>query len=196
MAILDIFNNEIVEFVNFPNDQVFSIEFGAGRGCFGKKFLPACYLTDAVNNNLPHFRELEEYSENSQCHYLDSMYDFINSEDLGRTFTKLIFCNPYDFGVGGYGETKQFLSRAGQLLDVGGEILMIGGVKNRWVKHKNAVTFYEELIAHNNLSYEFQISQPIVLDENHEYRQNHVFTLCDINVEIKPTQMYKITKVA
>jgi hypothetical protein len=196
MPILDIHQNEIVHYSNFPNDNADNIEFGAGKGCFGKKFLPSCYLTDITNNNLPHFKELAQYDENSNCHYLDHLYDFIKSDIINRTFDRLIFCNPYGFGVGGYGEAKDFFTRAGRILNVGGEILMIGGITNRWVKYTNAVNYYNQLIGEENLLYEFQISPLTVLDDNHQYRLNHVFTLSDINVDIKPNQMYSITKVA
>lgn len=195
MAIFDIFNNEILHFENFPNDEVHTIEFGAGKGCFGKKFLPTCYLTDIYQIDLPHFKTLDEYDENSNCHYLDHICDFLDSPSIERTFNKLVFCNPYEFGVGGYGETKQFLSRAGELLDIGGEILIVGNSTNRWSQYKKAKKYYDQLIQDENLDYRFEIADLITLNDNHPYRVNNVYTLSNINVQTFPNQLYTITKL-
>lgn len=119
----------------FPsNEEVHHIEFGAGLGYFGKKEFPNCFLTDLSDYSFTHFNDLLDPTEIDKCHFLDKVSDYYSLDVQGRKFNKLIFCNPFGYGFRGKNETAKFLKRAEELLNVNGEIFVVGQVGNRWVK--------------------------------------------------------------
>jgi len=195
MAIIDINGSEIVWLRNFPNDEnVENIEFGSGKSYFGKKYFPLCYLTDITNNQLEHFFGFTDY-ELQDCHYLDYTCDF-NTVDLnGKTFSKVILCNPFFIGFRGREYTKEFLNKAGHILNDLGSIIVIGNSTNGWSKYRNAEKYLGHLTNGGELNYHFAISPLTTLDDRHEYRMTNTFTMTDIKYQTYPDEMFTITKI-
>ena len=193
MAVIDTKGSEIVWLKNFPNDDtVENIEFGAGTSYFGKKYFPLCYLTDVTNNNLKHFFGINDY-DSTNCHYLDHICDFNKIDFQGRTFNKVIFCNPSDLGFRGREFSKEFLNKTANILSDNGSIIIIGNSTNPWSKYHNVKRYLERLTNDGELISQFIISDLIVLDDTHEYRKN-VFTHSDINTVAYPNELFTITK--
>lgn len=132
-----------------PNN-VNNIEFGAGRGYFGKKEFPECFLTDVNCEGLTHFSEIKEDEEN--CHYLDKTVDYFNFDNEGRKFNRLIFCNPFNFGLKMRYEALKFLKKAESLLMNDGEVFLLGQHANGFIKKENA----EKWIKYHNEEYGFE----------------------------------------
>lgn len=194
MAIFDINNREIVHHADFPNnDQIRNLEIGASRNCFGKKYYPSCYLTDLIEPNFPHFYGKVDYDENN-CHFLDYIGDFYSLE-MQRDFDRAIFCNPYGFGFQGKEYSKKFLNKSGQVLRVGGEILILGNSSNNWSKYENAKKWLSRLKLENTLDYNLQLSPLVKLDDSHDYRRNHTFRKMTVDDITIVNEMYKIFKV-
>lgn len=132
-----------------PND-VNNIEFGAGRGYFGKVEFPECFLTDVNCEGLTHFTEAGEDINN--CHYLDKTVDYFNFDSKGRKFNTLIFCNPFNFGLSMKYEALKFLRKAESLLINNGEIFLLGQHSNGFIKKQKA----EKWINYHNKEYGFE----------------------------------------
>lgn len=196
MPIFDIHENEIIHHLNYPNDvEISNIEFGVSKSHFGKKEFPLCYLTDKQYPNLPHFKSVDNYDDET-CHYLDGTCDFLNDDLNGRTFDRLIFCNPFGYGFNGREYSKEFLNRAGTLLNDDGEIFFIGNRCNGWVKYDNVNKYLNYLIEKEELNYRLELSELTELTPAHNYVTNYVYNLCDISKETTPNQMFTIKKIA
>lgn len=195
MPIVDINNIEIVPHQNFPNDMdVENIEIGASKNYFGKKYYPFCYLTDKFPvEGLFHFTETAEYDE-TNCHFLDYVGDFFELQ-IDRTFNNIIICNPYGFGFQGKEYSKLFLNKAGNLLNDGGSMIVIGNSKNGWSKYESANKWLTKLTLEGELNYSMQISQLQILQDTHEFRVNHTFNKIAISEPTKPNEMFTIQKI-
>lgn len=127
----------LVHYDDFPETiDVQNIEFGAGKGFFGKIEFPNCFLTDQSDYQIKHFTEVDEVKFGS-CHFLDGLADYFNYDFKGKKFRKLIFCNPFGMGLSKKFEGIKFLDRANDLLEVNGEIFLLGQHANQFVKKKN-----------------------------------------------------------
>lgn len=196
MPILDMSQNEIIHHENFPNDDdVRHIEFGASKSCFGKIEFPYCYLTDREIPTIPHFTTFADYV-NENCHYLDGLCDFFSDNLNGRTFDKLIFCNPYGYGFNGREYSKEFLNKAGSLLNDNGEIFFLGNSRNGWVKYKNVDKYLKFLTEEEALEHNLELSELTELTAVHRYVTEYEFTMCDIKKVTVPDQMFIIKKIA
>lgn len=194
MPIFDMHQNELVHHLDYPNNnQIKNIEFGASKSYFGKKEFPYCYLTSLEYPNLPHFKTLDNYDE-EDCHYLDGTCDFLNDDLNGRTFDKLIFCNPFGYGFKGREYAKEFLNKAGSLLNENGEIFFIGSRANIWIKYHNVNRYFNHLKNNDELKYELELSELTELTSTHNYIVNYVYNLCDISKTTIPNEMFTIKK--
>jgi len=195
MPILDQTGTEIVHYTNFPDDDgVNNIEVGAGRNCFGKKYFNQCYLTDLSTPNYPHFSQNDNYDE-INSHFLDEIVDFYNLTPV-RTYNRIIFCNPVGFGFQGKENAKKILNKAGELLNLDGEILVVGNSTNGWAKYDSATKWLGRLVQDGLLDYNFQISALSPLTENHIYRTDHMFWKMTVDEPTIVNQMFTITKIA
>lgn len=183
MPIFDRFENEISHHVDFPSNlEINNIEFGAGRSFYGKKEYPKCYLTDLNYPELLHFTQAENYTEENS-HFLDDLCNFYDY-NFERTFENIILCNPYGFGLNGLGEAKKFLDRAGQLLNVNGEIHIIGSSSNYWCNKESFEDYFHNEIEVYKSNYKF------VLQEFNELsRQDNI----NITYRFYQTALKKIT---
>lgn len=76
---------------SFPNPvEVVNIEFGAGKGYFGKANFPMCFATDIEDYDRIHITDCEGCDE-SDCHHLDSLLDFFEFDFGNRKFNRLVF---------------------------------------------------------------------------------------------------------
>lgn len=198
MPIEDINGNPLQHYRDFPNDEIVNnIEFGGGKGYFGKREFPNCYITDLKRpEEIQHFSIYEDDYENQNCHYLDAEVDYFNSEIDGRTFDNLIFCNPSGFGFLGLAHAQEFLNRAGELLNENGRIHILGHTSNPWSKSKKVLKYLEKLTEGGELNFVMSIAEKIELDEHHEFIQNHVYTWCDTKTVTKPNERIIIQKLA
>jgi len=153
MPIKDVNGFPLVHYNNFPNDEVRNIEIGAGKNYFGKREFPSCYITDLKIPNLQHFTIYDDY-ENQECHYIDDEFNYFETDVNGRTFDNLIFCNPFKFGFIGIAHAKDFLNKAGELLNENGFIHIIGHKTNPWTKSKNIVKYFNKLKDSDELLYD------------------------------------------
>lgn len=193
MPIFDVNNNEIIFHEDFPdNEGIRNLEVGASRNCFGKKYFPSCYLTDIQEPYYPHFYGKEDYDE-SNSHFLDFVGDFYSLE-LQRDFDRAIFCNPYGFGFKGREYSKKFLNKCGEVLRAGGEVLILGNSSNVWSKYFNAQKWLLKLSNEGVLEFDLQLSPLVQLDDNHEYRNNHVFRKMSMDEPTIINEMYTIVK--
>lgn len=194
MPIFDINDSEIIYHPDFPdNERIRNLEVGASINCFGKKFYPACYLTDKDQPEYPHFYGTPDYDE-TNSHFLDFVGDFYSLE-LKRDFDLAIFCNPYGFGFRGKENSKKFLNKSGQVLRNGGEMLIIGNSANAWSKYRNAEKWLTMLQNEGMLNYNLQLQPLTRLDENHDYRNNHTFRKVVVTETTIVNEMYKIVKI-
>lgn len=198
MAFLDIHNNEIAHHPSFPNDEeVINLEIGAGRNFFGKKFFPNCYLTEDNHSdvkNLKHFKELDDYNEESKCHFIDSFRDLYSLKGLGKTFNRIICCNPFEYGFANVLKTINTLNTLGELLTVGGHILIMGNNYNKWSKRDKFDKYYIEGI--NDINYRFEVSDYTVLDDNHRFVVDHTYYRTCMEEPVRPTYVYSIKKIS
>lgn len=194
MPIFDINHSEIIYHPDFPNnEEIRNLEVGASINCFGKKFYPACYLTDKEQPPFPHFIETPDYDE-TNSHFLDFVGDFYNL-NINRDFDLAIFCNPYGFGFRGKENSKKFLNKSGQVLRNGGEILILGNSANAWSKYRNAEKWLSTLRSEGALDYNLQLLPLTKIDENHNYRNNHTFRKVVVTETTIVNEMYKIVKI-
>lgn len=120
----------------FPvTEDVLNIEFGAGKGCFGKTEFPECFLTDIHDYEVSHASDCQT-PVIGECHFLDGIEDFFTFDSRGKRFENLIFCNPYGFGFQGKTSSEIFLNNAERLLLNGGQIFVLGQFANHWVNNR------------------------------------------------------------
>lgn len=157
----------------FPlTEEVTNIEFGAGRGCFGKIEFPQCFLTDLMDNGLQHATDIDN-PEVEDCHYLDGIADYYTFNFDGRKFRNLVFCNPFGFGFNGKYETIRFLNRALELLNENGEIYILGQNGNGWVKKNKAVKWVSNYNETNDCNW--SINKELTTCELEELNARHNF---------------------
>lgn len=195
MPILDINGNAISSSLDFPNNgNILNLEIGAGINYFGKKYFPLCYLLDIEMPNYPHFDQVEDY-EGNNVHYLDYVCNFYEIE-TDRTFDRIIFCNPYEFGLHSEVSAKKFLDKIGDLLNVGGVAVIIGNHTNRFAKYRNADRFLKRLNENNDLKYGFELSDLTEIADTHEYRVNQVFRKMLTDEPTIVNEYYNFTKTS
>lgn len=197
MPIIDIRGNELECLRNqFCNENIVkNIEFGAGKSYYGKKEFPKCYTTELSNLNIDHFKDLDDYNENTNCHYLDHMGCDFFTYDFKRTFEKIIMCNPSGYGVNNYANSYIFFKRIGDLLDIDGELHIIGKHDNKFSKYDNVVKFLSRLNDNSDFGYNFAIENYSILDANSYERINYNFYRCELNKITEPTEKIIIKKV-
>lgn len=194
MPISDINGRPLQHYTNFPNDEVLNIEFGAGKGHFGKKEFPNCYLTDLSIPEIPHFTLHPDDYENIDCHYLDYECNYFETNLNGKTFDNLIICNPFEYGFLGIGTAKDFLDRAGELLNDNGCVYIIGHSKNPWSKYRNIERYLDKLKASGELTYNMELTKETI-DDQHDYSKYN-FTHCDLKTTTEPNEKIIIKKLA
>ena len=153
--------------------NVFNIEFGAGKGYFGKKEFELCYLTDKEIGSVEHRNNLA-LPVLGDCHFLDKIgVDFFSYDFKGFKFNTLIFCNPFGYGFRGKNEATRFLNRAENLLTKNGELFIVGQGSNNWVV-MNKVQKWVDLYNAENESSTWQFSQ-IEEDKIADFNERHIF---------------------
>lgn len=193
MPLVDINGHIIVSNLDFPNNHdVMNIEIGAGTSYFGKKYFPLCYLTDLSYPDVPHFESVDDY-ENSKVHYLDYSGDFFGMK-IDRKFNRIIFCNPYKFGLQSEYSSRLFLNKIGDLLNDGGAAMIVGNHSNGWAKYRNANRMLGRLSESGDLNYQFELSDLMKIDENHDYRKNMVFRRMINNEPTEVDEFYYFVK--
>ncbi|MDY0906287.1 hypothetical protein [Pedobacter sp. CFBP9032] len=189
----DINGNDFAPHSDFPvNPEVRNIEFAAGKAFFGKREFPNCFLTDLTIPQVDHFTVHPADYEFQDCHYLDERCDYLNAQTNGRTFDNIIFCNPVQIGFRGRFETKYFLEKAHDLLADDGTLIVLGNSTNKWSKFRNLQRYYDQLKEENDLDYDFKFELHDI-DQDHPYRQNHIFYRMD-NQVTTPNQLIHIKK--
>jgi hypothetical protein len=192
---MDINGEAIVSHLDFPeNGEVLNLEVGAGTNFFGKKFFPLCYLCDLSEPDFPHFDGIVDY-ENKNVHYLDYVGDFYEL-NIDRTFNKVIFCNPYLFGLQSEISAKKFLNKIGDLLAVGGEAMILGHHSNGWASYRNATRRLRKLKEDQALNYDFNLSNLTSIDNQHDYQRGLVFRRMINSDPTIVTECYNFIKTA
>jgi len=158
---------------SFPEPvNVINIEFGAGLGRFGKIEFPNCFLTDSHDYNVLHVTEV---SPGECCHHLDGILNYYNFNFEKRKFNRLVFCNPYEFGFRGKNETLKFLQRAEEILNVEGEIFILGNHNNPWTKRtsllKNIEIYNERFLKKWRVDTVLTDLQLSDINDRHVFRQ-------------------------
>lgn len=195
MAIFDISGNHITP-NNYNNlDEIVNIEFGSGKGYFGKREYPECYLTDQKIPDLQHFMECLPDYHNSDCHYIDFACDFYHHNFNGRLFQKIVLCNPYEFGYIGLSEAKIFFNRAGDLLDNNGQII-ICSKSNPFVKKRKLVDYLGCNISSFQSKYKFIMQEFEEMNETHRIRQDYRFKYSCLIKDATPDQKITIKKIS
>lgn len=196
MAINDVNGNQITQ--NFYNvsDGIINIEFGAGKGYFGKKEFPSCYTTDKKTPSVDHFILHPLNYDTIDCHYIDFDCDFFEHNFNNRKFNNIILCNPYGFGYYGYLGAQKFFNRAGEILNDNGKIIVLCTHSNKFAK-KDALEDYLSLEDSDFKSnYEFMLEEFVNLDANHPINQGYKFHQSCLNKKTIPNQKLVITKVS
>lgn len=153
-------------------EDVASIEFGAGKGYFGKIEFPNCFLTDLNDPGVLHVSEVIE-NESVDCHYLDGIVDYFDYNFQERKFNRLIFCNPFLFGFNGKYGTNKFLNRAKELLNIDGEIFVLGQKNNGWVNKKNAQKWVN--VYNSNVNNNWSFISDLTTKELEDINSRHLF---------------------
>lgn len=159
---------------SFPtNEDVVNIEFGAGKGYFGKSEFNPCYQTDKFKFELDHVCDVE-HDDLERLHALDCSVDFF--EVNSRKFERLIFCNPYGFGFSKRYQAFDFLQQAEKLLNTNGEILVLGQQKNGDAidrKAKKYLAKYNEEKNKTIWTFDREIPQEEItrINEKHSFRR-------------------------
>jgi len=191
MPILDIQGNHLASFDAFPfNEEVQNIEFGAGVNYFGKKEFPNCFLTDIQPPNCDHFQQYPEDYENRNCHFLDSICDYLSTDFGEKTFSNLIFCNPFGIGFLGQGHADEFISRATDLLNEEGKIYILGSASSPWSKSRKIKRYLSELIELGVI--EIEVTS---LDPEHAYITEYNYLQCDMVTKTTPNELIVIKKI-
>jgi hypothetical protein len=182
----------IIYYDDFPNTfGVDNIEFAAGKGCFGKIEFPTCFLTDISHYEVSHYTLLDTV-EIGACHFLDGLADYYNYDFKGRKFKKLIFCNPFGFGLHQKFEGIRFIQRAGELLEDVGEIFLLGQMANPFVKKKNVEKRIGEYNKENDED-KWIIERELDSSELEEINSKHTF-YTSTGITIKPNIGYIIKR--
>lgn len=191
MPILDRQGNHLTSYGEFPfNDEVHNIEFGAGINYFGKKEFPHCFLTDVQSPNCDHFLLHPNDYEDKECHFLDSMCDYLSADFGQKTFLNLIFCNPFNMGFIGQGHADEFITRATTLLKEDGKIYILSSNRNPWAKSRNIKKYLSELVHLGEV--EIEVTS---LDENHTYITDYAYKQCDMVTTTTPNELIIIKKL-
>ena len=193
MAILSRNGNPIEQNNYNVNDGIIHIEFGSGDTCFGKREYPRCYLTDLKIPAKQHFMQCLPDYENVDCHYIDFECDFYNHNFDGRLFEKIILCNPYNFGCYGLIEGQIFFNRLGELLNNGGQVIIICNKTNPFASKRKVQSFLDNVDFRSR--YEFQINEILDIDETHIIRQDYNFKYCCLLKNATPDQLIIINKI-
>lgn len=191
MPILDRQGNHLVSYDDFPlNDEVHNIEFGAGVNYFGKKEFPNCFLTDIQPPSCDHFLVHPDDYEKKECHFLDSMCNYLNADFGHKTFYNLIFCNPFNIGFIGQGHADEFINRATALLNEDGKIYILGNTRNPWTKSRSIRKYLSEKVDLGEVEIEVT-----TLDENHSYIAEYTYKQCDMVTTTTPNELIIIKKL-
>lgn len=194
MPINDINGTPIIHHLNFPNDVVTNIEFGAGKNYFGKKEFPDCYLTDlTIPDGLPHFTHYVDY-EVENCHFLDANCDFYEY-NFERTFKNIILCNPFNYGYNGLGSAKKFFDRAGELLSENGKIHIIGSSLNKWCCKDSFDEYLKNDIEVYKPNHTFIIEEHEKLTRQHQINLTYSFFRTELKDRTVPDERLVIKKV-
>lgn len=153
-------------------EAVKSIEFGAGKGYFGKVEFPNCFLTDLNDWGVLHASEVKG-TEFEEFHHLDGIIDYFKFNFEGRKFDRLIFCNPFLFGFKGKYETIRFLNRAKELLFDNGEIYVLGQKKNGWVNKHKTEKWVEEY--NSNINKNWSFTNFLTSEQLEDINSRHIF---------------------
>lgn len=197
MAIKDIYDNNLECLkLQFPDDpSIKNIEFGAGKGYYGKKFLPSCFSTDIQNGNLLHFTEIDGSEGDQECHYLDNdNCDFFNY-NFSRQFEKIIICNPFGFGLKNKFESIDFFNRAGDLLVNDGKLIILGNVRNPWANYENLQKYINVNSLDPENKHKFIFHKPIDLKADSLERKDIEYFQSCLKVNTYPDQKLIIQKV-
>lgn len=196
MAIFDINGNHIKP-NNYNNlDEIVNIEFGSGKGYFGKSEYPECYLTDQKIPQVQHFMECLPDYHNSDCHYIDFACDFYHHNFNGRLFQRIVLCNPHKFGYKGLLEARIFFNRAGDLLDKDGRIIIICSRSNAFGKKKNLDLYLGHNIRTNQSKYQFEMEDFEEMDTTHRIRTEYRFKQSCLIKDTIPNQKITIKKIS
>lgn len=197
MAILDCNNLAIEGYDDFPNDpNVSNLEIGAGKGFFGKKFYPNCYLIDdnkEIGLNYSHFLSLPDYSNNlNKCHFLDYFCDFNQTGFKGKKFNNIVICNPYGYGFKSVNYAIEFLSNVDQILINKGKLTVLSNSRNVWGAYRRVSKYLEQTIS--EISSNFVLSEKNSIDEEHKYRVDMDYFSSGLEIPTYPNEFYSLTK--
>lgn len=194
MPILDIFNQEISHHDDFPSNlDIVNIEFGAGRSVYGKKEYPKCYVTDLNYPELLHFSQTEDYSDENS-HFLDDLCHFYDY-NFERTFENIILCNPFGYGFKGLGDAKKFFDRAGQLLNLNGEIHIIGSSTNDWCNRTAFEDYFYNEIEVYKSNYNFVLQEYTQLTRQDNINTTYRFYQTELKKITVPNEKLVIKKL-
>ncbi|WP_313094064.1 hypothetical protein [Empedobacter sp.] len=197
MPIYDINGQTIESFkTKFPNDNLINnIEFGAGKSYYGKKEFPYCFSTDFKVHEISHFSSLPDYDEKTLCHFLDNEECDFFTYNFTRSFSNIIICNPFGYGVRNKPERILFFNRIGNLLEDNGHLHIIGRHNNSFSKKKNVDRFLNREQNEEGSEHRFELVEFNDLDENSYELINYNFNTCIIGQVTSPTEKIKIKKI-
>jgi len=194
MPIIDINGTPLAHY-SLLDPSISTIEFGAGKGFFGKKEFPSCYTTDREIPSVEHFSRFPNDYETRECHFIDATCDYLNLELNGHTFNHIVLCNPYGIGFSGRNNTKYFLMIANAILNPDGIITILGNSTNPWSTYSNIEKHYKKLVEDKELEDLFT-HEVESINDNHRYRLDHCFYRTGFKEPTYPNQLIKIKKIA
>lgn len=193
MPIYDKNGVPLVHHVNFPEDEVQNIEFGAGRNNFGKREFPNCYLTDLIYPKLQHFTTDENY-EQGNYHFIDGLCNFYEY-NFNKRFDRIILCNPFNYGYKELGGGKLFFDRIDDLLTEDGEVHIIGKACNPWCSKESLDEYFENQLEPFKPKSNFEIKEYEILPLEHNINLNYIFYKTELNDRTIPDERLVIKRI-
>jgi len=191
MPINDVNGNQLLQIDNFPHDSsVFNIEFGAGISYFGKREFPYCFSTDKNIPEREHFQVHPHDYETKECHFLDSVCDYFETDFESKKFNNIIFCNPYEIGFLGPFHAQEFINRALDLLNQNGTLHILGSHSSSWSKSRKIRKYLKDYIASGSITLK---TEP--LDKTHTYVKDYKYSQCDMVTVTTPNELTTIKKL-
>lgn len=159
--------------------QIVNLELGAGCGNFGERYYPICFLSDAKT---PY--KLKEDCPDGPFATITCKATEIPCPD--SRFSKVIMCNPYNFGFRDSEDGGSLLKELGRVLKADGEVVIISSDRNPYGAVANVRRRVEEF---QNEMCKFEVEERRI-DAAVEY-PGYSFRRMDHTITV-PTRLIKL----
>lgn len=157
---------------NPQDSNILHIEVGSGSGRFGDKFFADCFLTDADNKFL---------------NFIDVLCPANQLPWEADRFSKIILCNPFNYGFIDSNEGKILLEEFCRVAKDSGEIIIIGRHSNPYCTEKQILRSIQKVTLYE---LDFQVDYNNETQIKNSYL-SHVFRKCD-GEPTEPTRQFTL----